>query len=143
MSTKILKQIGLTQLAHSPCILYGTIIPQKPPIYLGLYVDDIIYFSSNSEVEKCFKTKFLEEIPWEFQGAVDHFLEIKLTNVTHPDGNISPFLNQPTFTKHCLIKPGLAGPNINYVTTPYHPGYSVDSIPCENMTMIQRSNIQS
>jgi hypothetical protein len=44
LAKKILLEIGLTQHPASPCIFSGTLIPGEPPIYLGLYVDDFIYF---------------------------------------------------------------------------------------------------
>ena len=79
----------------------------------------------------------------EFQGAVDHFIGIEFTNVTHPDGNILIFLNQSAFIKHISTESGLVGLNVNFVTTPHFPEYPVDTIPCKNMPLIQCSNIAS
>ena len=36
--------LKLTNTPHSPCIFTGTLLPNQPPIYIGLYVDDLIYF---------------------------------------------------------------------------------------------------
>jgi len=33
----------------------GTLIEGEPPIYVGIYVDDIIYFSASDAVEKKFQ----------------------------------------------------------------------------------------
>jgi hypothetical protein len=44
--------MGLRQSTTSPCIFTGTIIEGGPPIYVGIYVDDIIYFSGSDAVEK-------------------------------------------------------------------------------------------
>ena len=44
--------IGLIQSKHSPCVFHGSILKGEPPIYVGLYVDDIIYFSDVDTVEK-------------------------------------------------------------------------------------------
>ena len=52
LAVRILTSIGMTQHPYSPCIFFGTPIPGKPPLYLGLYVDDFIYFSEDDEVEK-------------------------------------------------------------------------------------------
>ena len=45
LAKKILLSIGFTMHPSSPCIFVGTLIPGEPPVYLGLYVDDFIYFS--------------------------------------------------------------------------------------------------
>ena len=52
--TKIFHSIGLKQYPHAPCIFTGTIIPNAPPIYLGFYVDEFIYFSESDAAEKEF-----------------------------------------------------------------------------------------
>ena len=43
--------IGLKQNKNNPCIFSGSIMPDHPPIYVGLYIDDYIYISA-SEVVK-------------------------------------------------------------------------------------------
>eukprot|EP00957_Ditylum_brightwellii_P013258 999984-Ditylum_brightwellii.AAC.1 len=35
-----LKAIGLQSCPNAPCLFHGTIIVGKPPIYVGLYIDD-------------------------------------------------------------------------------------------------------
>jgi len=44
---------------NSPCLFVGTIIPGKPPIYVGIHVDDIIYFSADDDVERKFESLLL------------------------------------------------------------------------------------
>ena len=39
---KALITIGLQPCPNAPCIFNGTIVPGKPPLYLGLYVDNFI-----------------------------------------------------------------------------------------------------
>eukprot|EP00559_Dactyliosolen_fragilissimus_P009280 CAMPEP_0184857002 /NCGR_PEP_ID=MMETSP0580-20130426/2171_1 /TAXON_ID=1118495 /ORGANISM="Dactyliosolen fragilissimus" /LENGTH=171 /DNA_ID=CAMNT_0027352351 /DNA_START=56 /DNA_END=568 /DNA_ORIENTATION=+ len=55
MAKKILIDMGFTQSVHSPCIFLGTLIPNQPPLYLGLYVDDFIFFSKSKAIEEKFK----------------------------------------------------------------------------------------
>lgn len=64
-ATQILQSIGLQPCKHSPCLFKGTIIPNKPPLYLGLYVDDLIYFLTDDEAEKSFETKLPPPTSWE------------------------------------------------------------------------------
>jgi hypothetical protein len=47
-----LRFMGLKQSAHSPCLFTGVLVPGGPPIYVGIYVDDIIYFSDSDVTEK-------------------------------------------------------------------------------------------
>ena len=49
--------IGLKK-KNPQCIFSGSIIPGHPPIYVGLYVDDFIYFSASELV----KTEFVRRI---------------------------------------------------------------------------------
>jgi Reverse transcriptase (RNA-dependent DNA polymerase). len=51
-----LTTIGLKSCPNAPCIFSGPILPDKPPLYVGIYVDDFIYFSSDPEVEQTFET---------------------------------------------------------------------------------------
>ena len=44
LAKKILLEIGFQQCKHSPCIFIGQLIPRQAPVYLGLYVDDFIFF---------------------------------------------------------------------------------------------------
>ena len=64
----------------SKCILlifHGTIIPDKPLLYVVLvYVDDFIYFSTDQDVERAFQNKLSSIIDVEFVHPVSHFLGI-------------------------------------------------------------------
>jgi len=42
---QVFLSLGLRPLLNSPCIFTGNILSGQPPIYIGLYVDDFIYFS--------------------------------------------------------------------------------------------------
>eukprot|EP00957_Ditylum_brightwellii_P154334 11744661-Ditylum_brightwellii.AAC.1 len=47
--------MGLKQCANAPCVFTDKILPNQPPIYIGLYVDDFIYFSQSDEVDTVFE----------------------------------------------------------------------------------------
>mmetsp|Transcript_10476 Transcript_10476/g.14799 ORF Transcript_10476/g.14799 Transcript_10476/m.14799 type:complete len:182 (+) Transcript_10476:2-547(+) len=53
-----LEEVGLTQHPTSPCLFSGEIIKGKPPLYLGLYVDDFVYFSEDVKWKKNSKINF-------------------------------------------------------------------------------------
>ena len=58
IATNNLTRIGLTESLHFPYIFHVTLITGELPLCLGLYVDDLIYFSSSKTVEEHFKASF-------------------------------------------------------------------------------------
>jgi hypothetical protein len=61
----------------------GTLLPNKPPIFMRTYVDDFIYFSTDSDVEQAFETMISAKITTlqvEFNGPIHHFLGIKFSH---------------------------------------------------------------
>ncbi len=54
MLSSHLKAMGLKTSPTSPYLFMGTLIEGEPPIYVGIYVDDIIYMSLSDEVERKF-----------------------------------------------------------------------------------------
>jgi hypothetical protein len=75
--------------ASSPCLFVGHLLDGEPPIYVGVYVDDIIYFSASDHVERHFEN-FLSTIgAIEFMGQVTHFLGIEFTWKHHHNGHLS------------------------------------------------------
>eukprot|EP00957_Ditylum_brightwellii_P109318 8338954-Ditylum_brightwellii.AAC.1 len=54
--------IELQSCPNVPCIFHSTMIPGKPPIYVGLYLDDFVYFSESDAVERAFETKLVDHI---------------------------------------------------------------------------------
>ena len=69
-----LKSMGLKQSPTSPCIFMGTLIEGGPMIYVGIYVDDIIYFSANDTVESKFEELLSTIGSVDFMGQVSLFL---------------------------------------------------------------------
>jgi hypothetical protein len=124
---RLLAEIGLHTLPNSKCIFVGTPIPGKPPLYLGLYVDDFVYFSESSEVEKHFEKQFSEKTTVDFMGEATHFLGIKIQQ-QQTESTLTIHLSQPAFTEQLLTGPHL-NPNCNPVPTPYRSGLPVDAVP--------------
>jgi hypothetical protein len=80
---KHLHNMGLRNSTSSPCLLIGNLIKGGPPIYIGIYVDDIIYFSSSDEVEKKFEELLGNVVQADFMGQVSHFLGIEFQWARH------------------------------------------------------------
>ena len=72
-----LLDMGFKQCKHDPRIFIG-IHPDFPTalIYVGCYVDDFVYFSTNATIKKWFKTGLAERVKVDFMGPVSWFLGI-------------------------------------------------------------------
>jgi len=139
-----LKSMGLRSSTNSPCLFFGTIFEGKAPIYIGIYVDDIIYFSQDDAVEREFE-KCLSSIgEVDFMGQVSHFLGIKFTWHRHDNGYLSVNLTQQSFTENLLETLGLLSnsTSTSTFTTPYRLGLSIDTIPTIDMPAPERDKLR-
>jgi hypothetical protein len=55
MLSSHLNSLGLQSSPTSPCLFMGMLIEGEGPIYVEIYVDDIIYFSKSDLVERKFE----------------------------------------------------------------------------------------
>ena len=131
-------QLGLKPCPNAPCIFTGTIIEDEPPLYLGLFVDDFIFFSESPSVESKFQELFGQHYKVDFDPEVTHFLGIKFTNITHPDGHVDIYMTQPKDSADLIEKAGLDQPQTKTVQTPYRSGFPVDTIPDMDMSQSDR-----
>lgn len=99
---KALIQLGLQPLPNAPCIFNGTILQDQPPLYLGLYIDDFIFFSESPTVEAAFQDKFTSLYKADFSPTISHFLGVNFDITKHPDGHIDMFMNQPVDIQKAL-----------------------------------------
>jgi hypothetical protein len=58
----------------------GTLIDSHPPIYVGIYVDNIIYFSSSKDVEKQFESLLSTIGNVDFMGQVSQINNSRITS---------------------------------------------------------------
>jgi hypothetical protein len=137
-----LHRMGLRSCGNSPCLFVGTLIEGAAPIYVGIYVDDIIYFSPNSEVESKFEQLLSTIGKVEFMGQVSHFLGIEFTWCYHPDGNLSVNLNQQSFTENLLDSLQLSSTTTSTFTTPYQSGISIDTIPTSSLSPSEQDHLR-
>jgi deoxyuridine 5'-triphosphate nucleotidohydrolase len=129
LAKKTLLSIGFKQCPNAPCLFVGNLIKDEPPIYLGLYVDDFIYFSKSKSVEQKFESDFSQKVKCTFTPEIDYFLGIKFTNTKHTDGHVSLKLSQEAYIDSLLEQTKLSSDAINTPITPYRNGYPIDSIP--------------
>ena len=130
-AVQLLTQIGLIQCPNASCLFKGTLIEGKAPIYLGLYVDDFVYFSTDKEVENKFEKELGSLTNVDFMGQVSHFLGIKYQwrqNSTSTKAHMS----QEAFSESLVNQNGLSNISTKINMTPYKSGFPVDAIPHTN-----------
>ena len=134
----ILLKMGLDPSPHDTCLLSGvlanpsstdTISAVQSQLHVGLYVGNLVFYSSYPTHEALFKTLLLEQIQVNFMGDVDYLLGTAFTWIKHKDGKIFVHLCQSAFTEFTshrfLVHTTNKVPNI----TPYRYGLPINSIP--------------
>ena len=143
-ATEILGSIGLHPLQNAPCIFKGTIIPGLPPLYLGLYVDDFVFFSESDEVELQFQKLLESKTNVDFMGPVTHFLghkfqwqQYQIDNKNH----LRLHLSQTAYADHLVDLANLSQSS-KPVLTPYRSGNPVDSIISKTPTKHEQQKLK-
>jgi hypothetical protein len=113
-----------------------------PPVYVGIYVDDIIYFSGSDEVEQCFESLFSEIGDVDFMGQVSHFLGIEFMWQKLPDDNLCVSLTQQSFVESLLDSLNISYEGTSIYTSPYQSGIHIDSIPSVDMSSVERDKLR-
>jgi hypothetical protein len=142
MLSSHLKSMGLKQSELSPCIFTGVLIVGEPPIFVGIYVDDIIYFSSSDSVEKKFEELLSSIGTVDFMGQVGLFLGTEFSWQEHPDGHLSVVLTQQSFTEMLLDSLKIDRARQSLFLTPYQSDCCIDSVPHEPMTGTARNELR-
>jgi hypothetical protein len=114
-----LQSMGLQCSPTSPCLFIGTLIEGEPPIYVGIYVDDVIYFSASDTVERKFEELLSSIGEVDFMGQVSLFLGIDFSWVHHSDGNLSVHLTQQSFAETLVDSLGFNHLAQSTFLTPY------------------------
>jgi len=134
--------MGLKQSATSPCTFIGHPVAGGPPIYIGIYVDDIIYFSVSDDVEKWFEANLSTIGDVDFMGKVSHFLGTEFTWNELPDGHLCVSLTQQSFIESLLDSLNISVDGISTYTSPYRSGVNIHSIPYQDMNSIDRDRLR-
>jgi hypothetical protein len=134
MLSSHLKAMGLRQLENSSCLFTGILLPGEAPIYVGIYVDDIIYFSANNAVERKFEELLSSIGTVDFMGQVSLFLGTEFTSVEHEDGNLMVTLTQQLFTENLAESLAIDCLHQSTFLSPYRSGCSIVSILFEPMS---------
>jgi hypothetical protein len=136
-----LLSMGLKCSKNSPCLFMGTLIDGEAPIYVGIYVDDIIYFSPSDAVEQKFETLLATIGNVDVMGRVSHFLGIKFSWQELQNGHLSVTLTQQSFMESLLTNLEIPVQPSSSFISPYCSGISIDSIPVQDMTSPERDKL--
>jgi hypothetical protein len=134
---KILLGMGLNMSPHDPCVFYGKLRDDLPPIYLGLYVDEFKYFSLSPEVEALFEQQLSTKCRVDFMGEVSWFLGSKYEWETLPDGRLTVSITQTAKAEDIIDNHGMS--DCNAIASPYRTGFPIDRIPHDGVPLEQKT----
>lgn len=104
-------------------------IDGEAPIYVGIYVGDIIYFSPSHNVEQKFEAMLSAIGDVDFMGQVTHFLGIEFNWHHLANGHLSVTLTQQSLIENLVDTLRFSAEKQSTFTTPYKSGTSIDTIP--------------
>ena len=131
--------MGFEQMTHDNCIFKCTPFADKPPIYVGLYVDDFIYYSKSDKVEQWFESNLKSHVKVEFMGDVEWFLGQRYEWHRSLDGEISCHISQEAFIDELLDKHNMVDSKL--AKTPYRSGCVIDRIPEDDIPVENKKEL--
>ena len=99
-----LTTMGFEAMPQDPCVFKATPIEGEPPIYVGMYVDDFIYYSKSDAVEQWFEACLGSKLRVDFMGAVSWFLGCSYEWHHTKDGRLVCHISQQAYVEHLLDK---------------------------------------
>ena len=102
-----LEDMGFKPVSQDPCVFKCTPFAGKPPIYLGMYVDDFVYFSTSDHVEEWFETTLESKLRVDFMGPVSWFLGCHYDWHSLPDGRLTCHISQQAFSEQLIERFGM------------------------------------
>lgn len=89
---------------HDQCVFKCTPFPGEPPIYVGLYVNDFVYYSKSDKVEQWFETNLRSHVKVDFMGDVTWFFGQRYDYYNDSDGRLSCHISQQAMVEGILQK---------------------------------------
>jgi hypothetical protein len=135
MFRSVMQMCGLKPCPNSPCLFYSHPIPDKPPLYLAVYVNDFIYFSPDNTIERHFETTMQAQLRVDFFGTVEWFLGNNY-DWSREDRNSSVHLSQEAHSRQLIYAHQMS--NATPADTPYCSGHNIDDIPKTDMPTLEQ-----
>ena len=73
ISNHLTEDLGFDAMPQDKCVYKCTPLEGHPPIYVGLFVDDFVYYSKSDKVEQWFENSLKLHIKFDFMGDVSCF----------------------------------------------------------------------
>ena len=73
-SNHLIDDLGFAAMDQDQCVYKCTPLEEHPPIYVGLYIDNLVYYSKSDKLEEWFETSLKSHIKVDFMGDVSWFL---------------------------------------------------------------------
>ncbi len=108
---------------------------------MGIYVNNITYFSSSDTVEKKFEDLLGQLVSVGFMGQVSHFLGIEFAWQHHPDGHVTVSLTQQSFAETLIESLGFGSLSVSTFTTSYHSGLPIVFLSREELSSTHRDSL--
>jgi hypothetical protein len=118
--------MGFTQCIHDPCIFYCTPFPGGSWVYLGMYVNDFVYFSTCPQSELWFEMTLESHLKVDFMRRVTCFLDIYFEWTVTSD-TVGVHLSQERYISELLRQNQME--QCNGTATPYHSGLVINRLP--------------
>ena len=128
----LVEKMGFQKCTNDPCVLVGYSPDHAEPIYVGVYVDDFVYFSASDEAEKWFESTLGSLLTVDFMGAVSYFLGCRYQWYRTTNDGVGVHISQPGFIEQFLQKFGMG--DCTPATSPYRSGLPIDRIPDSTAT---------
>ena len=72
-SNHLTEDLGFDSMAQNNCVYKCTLTEGSPPIYIGLYVYDLVYYSNSDKVEQWFKNQLKSHVKVNFMDDASCF----------------------------------------------------------------------
>ena len=120
------EDMGFTAMGQDKCVYKCTPIEGQPPIYVGLYVDDLIYYSPSDAVEDWFEDNLKSHLKVDFMGDASWFLGQRYEWHNDEQGKVSCHISQQAMIEGMLEKHNYA--DIAGSRSPYRSGLKIVGI---------------
>lgn len=107
ISGHLIDNIGFKTMSQDKCVLKCTLFEGQPPIYVGLYANNFVHYSTSDKVEEWFKQQLKSHVKVDFMGDVSWFLGQQYDWHTDPAGSVSCHVFQQACIDNMLNRHGM------------------------------------
>ena len=125
-----LKHLGFIQSKSDPYIYYQE---GDTPLYIGVYVDDIVLAGKDEQIITDVKHQLAVKFDMKDLGELSYFLGI---SIIQNQEKKTAWIGQPTYTETLLAKMGMS--DCNSVKTPIDPGNHLEKASDEESALDQQ-----